>query len=94
MAGMPRESSFMPTIKCSACGLQVEISMMGEHLCGGPEAQSQPAPGPSSFDNFMPEKLPRMMPPSLDTSAANRSFAGQGQLTPDQDGQTITSRLG
>jgi len=36
MAGMPRESSFMPTVKCSSCGLQVEISMMGEHLCTGP----------------------------------------------------------
>ncbi|OIW31548.1 hypothetical protein CONLIGDRAFT_572532 [Coniochaeta ligniaria NRRL 30616] len=80
---MPRESSFMPTIKCSSCGFEVEISMMGEHICGGSEAQStQLDPGPSSFDNFMPEKLPRMMPPSLDTSAANRSFAGQGQLTP------------
>jgi hypothetical protein len=35
MAGMPRESAFMPTIKCSACGNEVEISMMGEHICGG-----------------------------------------------------------
>ncbi|KAF3357818.1 Endo-1,4-beta-xylanase C [Verticillium dahliae VDG1] len=30
----PRESSFMPTIKCSSCGNEVEISMMGEHICG------------------------------------------------------------
>lgn len=33
MAGIPRESSFMPTIKCSSCGHEVEISMMGEHIC-------------------------------------------------------------
>jgi hypothetical protein len=28
-------SSFMPTVKCSTCGLQVEISLMGEHDCAG-----------------------------------------------------------
>lgn len=32
---MPRESAFLPTIKCSQCSEQVEISMMGEHICGG-----------------------------------------------------------
>ncbi|KAB5572671.1 hypothetical protein GE09DRAFT_679515 [Coniochaeta sp. 2T2.1] len=50
----------------------------------------------------MPEKQPRMMPPSLDTSAANRSFAGQGQLTPvsmssgsrGQSPKTPNGRLG
>ncbi|KAJ6784284.1 hypothetical protein PWT90_06414 [Aphanocladium album] len=30
---LPRESTFLPTIKCSQCGNEVEISMMGEHLC-------------------------------------------------------------
>lgn len=25
----------MPTVKCSTCGLQVEISLMGEHECTG-----------------------------------------------------------
>ncbi|KAJ3486104.1 hypothetical protein NLG97_g6683 [Lecanicillium saksenae] len=33
---LPRESTFLPTIKCSQCGNEVEISMMGEHLCGAP----------------------------------------------------------
>jgi hypothetical protein len=33
MAGIPREPSFMPTIKCSSCGCEVEISLMGEHIC-------------------------------------------------------------
>lgn len=26
----------MPTIKCSSCGNEIEISMMGDHLCEGP----------------------------------------------------------
>lgn len=34
MAGLARESSFLPTIKCSTCGCDVEISLMGEHVCG------------------------------------------------------------
>lgn len=37
-----RESTFLPTIKCSSCGQQVEISMMGEHVCGGPPAERKP----------------------------------------------------
>lgn len=31
----PRQSGMLPTIKCSTCGNQVEISMMGEHVCSG-----------------------------------------------------------
>ncbi|GJC98172.1 LIM domain-containing protein [Colletotrichum higginsianum] len=66
---LPRESSFMPAIKCSSCGLQVEISMMGEHICSGPGAErsyGQPPP----LDNT---KYGRMAPPTLDTSAATIS---------------------
>ncbi|KAH8893190.1 hypothetical protein GQ53DRAFT_105108 [Thozetella sp. PMI_491] len=42
----PRESAFMPTIKCSSCGRDIEISMMGEHVCTGsaaPERMAQDA---------------------------------------------------
>ncbi len=35
---MTRESSFMPTIKCSTCGKEIQISMMGEHVCTGEAA--------------------------------------------------------
>lgn len=34
MVDLSRQSAFMPTIKCSNCGNQVEISMMGDHVCG------------------------------------------------------------
>ncbi|GKT49108.1 paxillin-like protein 1 [Colletotrichum spaethianum] len=86
----PRESSFMPTIKCSSCGRQVEISMMGEHICGGPGADAEPSPPPArpdsigSYDQPPPldSKYGRMPPPTLDTSAANLPYSRQGQLTP------------
>lgn len=31
-----RPASFLPTIKCSSCGEEIEIAEMGEHLCEGP----------------------------------------------------------
>ncbi|KAK5170371.1 uncharacterized protein LTR77_004958 [Saxophila tyrrhenica] len=39
-AGGMRPASFLPTIKCSNCGDEIEISAMGEHLC----AKSPPSP--------------------------------------------------
>lgn len=75
MAGLPRESSFMPTIKCSTCARQVEISMMGEHICGGSGA----------FESMMPSKSVHekiSIVPPIDTATANRSFLRQGQQTP------------
>ncbi|WYZ41796.1 hypothetical protein EsH8_V_000691 [Colletotrichum jinshuiense] len=85
---LPRQSSFMPTIKCSSCGNQVEISMMGEHICGGPGAEPSPPPDrPDSIGSYdqpppLDNKYGRMAPPTLDTSAANLPYMRQSQLTP------------
>ncbi|PNY26885.1 Paxillin-like protein 1 [Tolypocladium capitatum] len=78
-----RESSFLPTIKCSACGRQVEISMMGDHLCGGQTAELSPPPDESDdrFNQSSYSKYGRA-PPPVDTRAANRPFISRGQLTP------------
>ncbi|KAI1465943.1 uncharacterized protein F4812DRAFT_90115 [Daldinia caldariorum] len=86
----PRQSAFMPTIKCSNCGNQVEISMMGEHVCGStPAAAEPPPPMPdvlggafSSLKANVFDKFSRAAPPSVDTSAANRAFQKTEQLTP------------
>jgi hypothetical protein len=37
MADFGRASSFLPTIKCSMCAADIEISQMGDHICGGGE---------------------------------------------------------
>ncbi|KAK1954702.1 LIM domain-containing protein [Colletotrichum sublineola] len=91
---LPRESTFMPTIKCSSCGRQVEISMMGEHVCSGPGEEPSPPPArpdsigsydqppPRDNNNNNNNKYGRMAPPTLDTSAANLPYSRQGQLTP------------
>ncbi|KAI1643578.1 uncharacterized protein F4817DRAFT_250895 [Daldinia loculata] len=86
-----RQSAFMPTIKCSNCGNQVEISMMGEHVCGSTPAAAAEPPPPmpdllggafSSLKTNVFDKFARTAPPSVDTSAANRAFQKTDQLTP------------
>ncbi|KAI1500821.1 hypothetical protein F5X99DRAFT_228332 [Biscogniauxia marginata] len=92
MTGETRLSVFMPTIKCSNCGNQVEISMMGDHVCGSantaPAVQPTPAPMPdrlggafSSLKANVFDKFSRA-PPSVDTNAANKAFMRTDQLTP------------
>ncbi|KAK4176178.1 hypothetical protein QBC36DRAFT_188123 [Triangularia setosa] len=63
---------------------------MGEHECTGPPAveETPPMPAPSLFERFNPWGVPAApkeqprAPPQVDTSAANRAYVGQGQLTP------------
>ncbi|TGJ85177.1 hypothetical protein E0Z10_g3605 [Xylaria hypoxylon] len=91
MTDLSRQSAFMPTIKCSNCGNQVEISMMGEHICGGDNESvaSEAVPpmpdllggGFTSFKQNVFDKITRAAP-TVDTSAANRAFTKQDQLTP------------
>ncbi|KAG6324956.1 hypothetical protein E4U22_006744 [Claviceps purpurea] len=82
---LPRKSSFLPTIKCSLCGNQVEISLMGEHVCGGSSA------GPSSpseeaefisirFSASSYNEHSRTTPP-LETLSES-TYVHRGQLTP------------
>ncbi|KAL2258689.1 hypothetical protein VTK26DRAFT_7929 [Humicola hyalothermophila] len=91
MAAVGRESSFMPTVKCSTCGQQVEISLMGEHKCAGSSVpdSTPPIPAASIFGRLLPsfgsstaQKQQPRAPPQVDTNAANRAYAGQGDLTP------------
>ncbi|KAJ1326422.1 paxillin [Microdochium nivale] len=87
-----RQSAFMPTIKCSVCGGQVEISMMGEHVCASSTVADAPAQPPlpevlggafsslkfSVFDKFSSKKAA----PIVDTAAANVSVGRSDELTP------------
>ncbi|KAF5874830.1 putative lim domain-containing protein [Botrytis fragariae] len=96
MADFMRSSSFLPTIKCSSCARDIQIAMMGEHICSGPPSAGEPTP-PLDLNNTF-DRMPynqqsysngsnllkpgRTMPPRVDTSAANRPFFQQDQLTP------------
>ncbi|KAI2630098.1 hypothetical protein GGS21DRAFT_215262 [Xylaria nigripes] len=89
MADQIRDSVLIPTLKCSNCGDQVRISMMGDHVCGGGNKSKAPEPPPqesrggafSSLKHSVFNKFSRATP-TLDTSAANRAFPKYEQLTP------------
>ncbi|KAK5124793.1 hypothetical protein LTR85_001506 [Meristemomyces frigidus] len=44
-----RPASFLPAIKCSNCGQEIEIAAMGDHLCG--KAPPSPKAQPASLNN-------------------------------------------
>ncbi|KAK8044732.1 lim domain-containing protein [Apiospora rasikravindrae] len=87
----PRQSAFMPTIKCSQCGNEVEISMMGDHVCGGPPAVEAPPPAAPDVlgGAFASVKgvfgfgygSKAAAPPTVDTKSANQAYKPD-QLTP------------
>ncbi|TVY35274.1 Paxillin-like protein [Lachnellula occidentalis] len=96
MAETARPSSFLPTIKCSMCAQDIEISQLGEHVCNG---AGEPTPPPdTSFSSRTHNRHPtngstssgflnptKAIPPRVDTSAANRPFFPQSPLTPRSD---------
>lgn len=46
MADTMRPVSFLPGIKCSDCGVEVEISMLADHICAGTPVAPSAAPDP------------------------------------------------
>ncbi|KFY90522.1 hypothetical protein V500_05153, partial [Pseudogymnoascus sp. VKM F-4518 (FW-2643)] len=97
MADTSRMSGFLPTIKCSMCAQEIEISMMGEHVCGGPAEPTPPLEPSKGYSTYSPYDKPlpppenssaqynkstRLPPPRVDTRAANRPFTRPDQLTP------------
>ncbi|KAI7279396.1 hypothetical protein KC345_g5410 [Hortaea werneckii] len=44
-----RPASFLPSIKCSSCGDEIEIAQMGDHTCG--KAPPSPKSHPASLSN-------------------------------------------
>ncbi|KAF2220849.1 hypothetical protein BDZ85DRAFT_283770 [Elsinoe ampelina] len=90
MAMTMRAPSMLPSIKCSNCGYDVEISMMGEHICRGsgqnaaPRGHQQYPQRVDSPQLLSPDhgggqhlKPTRFVPPRIDASAANRPYAQQ-----------------
>ncbi|KAF2466040.1 uncharacterized protein BDR25DRAFT_269107 [Lindgomyces ingoldianus] len=95
MATSERPLSFLPTIKCSSCGVDIDISQLADHVCAVSSAQAvEPtAPkldraatfGASRFSSNSPNQArPGRVPPPprIDPSAANKPFRPQNQLTP------------
>ncbi|KAF2438562.1 hypothetical protein P171DRAFT_163271 [Karstenula rhodostoma CBS 690.94] len=96
--------SFLPTIKCSDCGIDIEISQLADHVCApAPLKDAEPASpkmdraatfgGPSS--NKKPDRQSRSArmppPPRIDPYAANKPFY-PGDISPDSSYSDPKSR--
>ncbi|KAF2190205.1 hypothetical protein K469DRAFT_624773 [Zopfia rhizophila CBS 207.26] len=95
MADNYRPLSFLPSIKCSSCGVDIEIAQLADHVCATTTSKN-PEPtlpkldraatfGGSAFNNTSsgqtrPVRMPP--PPRIDPSAANKPFQPQNQPTP------------
>ncbi|KFA47111.1 hypothetical protein S40293_08705 [Stachybotrys chartarum IBT 40293] len=85
---MPRESAFMPAIKCSLCGRDVEISMMGDHLCMGPAEERETSPPPTSQARDLLIKvapLPIKLDDKFNDRHASPSPPDNGRMPPRVD---------
>ncbi|KAK6823286.1 hypothetical protein RU639_005893 [Aspergillus parasiticus] len=90
---------FLPTIKCSNCGMNVEISAMGDHVCAPGSASSTPPPPPPKHHSPSKSLGRSGIPPPIDPSKANRPFmrleaviSSKGNITPFPDGQQSPPR--
>ncbi|CAG7987447.1 unnamed protein product [Penicillium salamii] len=90
---MASNMGFLPTIKCSNCGTNVEIMAMGDHTCVpndyvpvAPMPSPPPSAGLESPDRLttaMATKIPRGGPPSrIDPSVANQAYLQPNMPTP------------
>ncbi|KAF1971040.1 hypothetical protein BU23DRAFT_198807 [Bimuria novae-zelandiae CBS 107.79] len=96
--------SLLPTIKCSDCGADIEISQLADHVCA-PAALAAEKPtspkldraatfGGASFNNRPdgPSRSARMPPPPrIDPYAANKPFYPE-ELSPDSSYSSPNSR--
>ena len=92
-----RPASMLPSIKCSSCGEEIEISAMGDHICGkAPEApEASKAAAPSMLNPFtlramnasgskpaQPSPLQFGSPPVPPTPQTRERAASQGSKPP------------
>ncbi|KAE8376643.1 hypothetical protein BDV26DRAFT_282455 [Aspergillus bertholletiae] len=89
----------LPTIKCSNCGMDVEISVMGDHICAPMSASASPPPPPPKHHSPSKSIGRSGIPPPIDPSKANRPFmhleaviSSKGNITPFPGGQQSPPR--
>ncbi|PBP20571.1 hypothetical protein BUE80_DR008670 [Diplocarpon rosae] len=80
MAYGERPASFLPTIKCSMCAKDIEISQMGEHVCGGPPAAGEPTPPLDSHASF--DRMPYKANATQGPTYLGSSYVKPGRAPP------------
>ncbi|KAJ5115494.1 hypothetical protein NUU61_001253 [Penicillium alfredii] len=72
----------LPSIKCSNCGCDVEISVMGDHVPRCAHSIAAPSAGFESPDHLTSKSGRPGAPPRIDPSIANRAFLQPNVPTP------------
>ncbi|KAF2809067.1 uncharacterized protein BDZ99DRAFT_488839 [Mytilinidion resinicola] len=84
----------LPAIKCSDCGVEIEIMSMADHVCSKVPSQKPQSPKSrmdraATFSTSLAAKTSGLLrpgrmppPPKIDSSVANKPFAPRDQLTP------------
>lgn len=84
-----RPMSILPTIKCSNCSVDIQISKLGDHVCND-SGQLTPAESPTEYTKILdvrnesnpPLPKPGTLLPRVDTNIANRLYLQLGPYTP------------
>ncbi|KAF2838090.1 hypothetical protein M501DRAFT_853359 [Patellaria atrata CBS 101060] len=98
MSDTMRPASVLPAIKCSDCGAEIEIALMGEHICA-PQSTAKTTTSRWNFaktatlaNGFLNSARPTP-PPRIDSSAANKPFTSDEQLTPASSSSNYSKTL-
>ncbi|KAL4894454.1 hypothetical protein BDV59DRAFT_11596 [Aspergillus ambiguus] len=80
------DPGILPMIKCSNCGINVEISAMGDHICDTSPAPWPPQPPPKY--QYEPPPRSAARPAPIDASKANQPFLRPGGDVDEKDALT------
>ncbi|KAF1989881.1 hypothetical protein K402DRAFT_242203 [Aulographum hederae CBS 113979] len=79
---MSRPDSLLPTIKCSTCGVDIDLSALADHVCSATPVPSKILQRDVEPTNPPSSKPTRFNPPSrIDSGIANRPFLSQNTPT-------------
>jgi hypothetical protein len=95
MSGTRSMASILPSIRCSDCGADVELSMMGEHVCSKQSECKRPNLRPSRHTNSRTKAAPfpqlrngQILPKSIPEAASDRPSALKATRAPPPRLQT------
>ncbi|KAK8241858.1 hypothetical protein HDK77DRAFT_267613 [Phyllosticta capitalensis] len=83
MADTMRPVSFLPGIKCSDCGVEVEISMLADHICAGTPVAPSAAPDPPPTQEAGLKSMRSFFDRAAELSTTNSPFLDPNALDPE-----------
>ncbi|KAI9784578.1 MAG: hypothetical protein M1839_001800 [Geoglossum umbratile] len=89
MADTMGRTSFLPTVKCSSCGAEIEISMMGDHLCSSAPQRKNAVATRLADHSFRFKDTP---PPSTRVNGSGNDSLKPGRTAPPRIDPQVANR--